>query len=341
MFRQASVLVLAIGFVASGPARGADWLQWGFDSRHSGVNDQETVDPSRQRDVAPSPLPRHAPGRGRRRARVPGGRHDAAGREGPALPDDEERLRSSPSTPRPAVSFGRSSRRPDPNYTTSSPAVDPGRQYVYSYGLDGKSRTSTRSGTAPRSRPAAGRSWRRRNRASRRAPRRSAFAVARTARRTSTSRTAATRAMRATTRDTSRRSTSRPERRGSSTPSAATRRSTSSFSPARPTAPPCRPRSGPVRASSTTPTTTGSSWRRETATFAPAAFGWGDTVFALNPDGTGAGGGPPVDSYTPTNYQALQNTDADLGSTAPAVLPRGRGERSAAHWRCSPARTRA
>ena len=56
--------------------------------------------------------------------------------------------------------------------------------------------------------------------------------------------------------------------------------------------------------------------------FAPGAFGWGDTVFSLHPDGTGAGGGPPVDSYTPTNYQALQDTDADLGSTAPAVLPR-------------------
>ncbi len=56
-------------------------------------------------------------------------------------------------------------------------------------------------------------------------------------------------------------------------------------------------------------------------TFAPGAFGWGDTVFSLHPDGTGAGGGLPVDSYTPTNYQALQDTDADLGSTAPAVLP--------------------
>jgi outer membrane protein assembly factor BamB len=47
---------------------------------------------------------------------------------------------------------------------------------------------------------------------------------------------------------------------------------------------------------------------------------WGDSVFALNPDGTGSGGNP-VDSYTPTNFQALQNNDTDLGSTAPAILP--------------------
>ena len=48
---------------------------------------------------------------------------------------------------------------------------------------------------------------------------------------------------------------------------------------------------------------------------------WGDSVFALHTDGTGNGGGWPVDSYTPTEYQTLQNGDADLGSTAPAILP--------------------
>lgn len=55
-------------------------------------------------------------------------------------------------------------------------------------------------------------------------------------------------------------------------------------------------------------------------TFDPARHAWGDSVFALNPDGTGANGNP-LDSYTPTNQQALNNTDADLGSTAPALLP--------------------
>jgi hypothetical protein len=47
---------------------------------------------------------------------------------------------------------------------------------------------------------------------------------------------------------------------------------------------------------------------------------WGDSIFALNPDGTGTGG-LPLDAYTPTNFQSLQNADADLGSTAPAILP--------------------
>ena len=43
-------------------------------------------------------------------------------------------------------------------------------------------------------------------------------------------------------------------------------------------------------------------------------------VLALNPDGSGTTGGL-LDSYTPANYQQLQATDADLGSTAPAILP--------------------
>jgi len=52
----------------------------------------------------------------------------------------------------------------------------------------------------------------------------------------------------------------------------------------------------------------------------PSAGDWGDSVLALNPDGTGTSGGP-LDSYTPADFQSLQNGDLDLGSTAPAVLP--------------------
>lgn len=56
-------------------------------------------------------------------------------------------------------------------------------------------------------------------------------------------------------------------------------------------------------------------------TYAPAQHQWGDSVLAINPDATGNAANDPVDAYTPSNYQQLQNLDADLGSTAPAVLP--------------------
>ena len=57
-------------------------------------------------------------------------------------------------------------------------------------------------------------------------------------------------------------------------------------------------------------------------TFAPGSNDWGDSVLALHPDGSGASGtGTPLDSYTPANYQQLDDDDLDLGSTAPALLP--------------------
>jgi hypothetical protein len=60
--------------------------------------------------------------------------------------------------------------------------------------------------------------------------------------------------------------------------------------------------------------------------FIPGQFDWGETVFSLHPDGSGAGNGNPLDSYTPTNFLSLTNTDADLGSTAPALLPVNAGK---------------
>jgi outer membrane protein assembly factor BamB len=48
---------------------------------------------------------------------------------------------------------------------------------------------------------------------------------------------------------------------------------------------------------------------------------WGDSVLALNPDGTGAGSGMPLDSYTPVDDASLLQHDADLGSTSLAILP--------------------
>ena len=47
---------------------------------------------------------------------------------------------------------------------------------------------------------------------------------------------------------------------------------------------------------------------------------WSESVLELRPDGTGTATGP-LDSYTPASYQSLDNGDADLGSTAPAILP--------------------
>lgn len=48
---------------------------------------------------------------------------------------------------------------------------------------------------------------------------------------------------------------------------------------------------------------------------------WGDSVLALGYDGTGAGGGMPRDSYTPSDFQHLQDADIDLGSVGLAILP--------------------
>ena len=55
-------------------------------------------------------------------------------------------------------------------------------------------------------------------------------------------------------------------------------------------------------------------------TFDPPRHYWGDSLFAIRPNGTGTKGNP-LDTYTPTNFQQLQDTDLDLGSTAPAILP--------------------
>jgi len=46
---------------------------------------------------------------------------------------------------------------------------------------------------------------------------------------------------------------------------------------------------------------------------------WGDSVLALTPNGTGVNG-KPLDSYTPATYDALADNDADLGSTSPVIL---------------------
>jgi hypothetical protein len=49
-------------------------------------------------------------------------------------------------------------------------------------------------------------------------------------------------------------------------------------------------------------------------------FNWGDSIVAINPDGSGSSG-KPIDAYTPTNQATLEAQDADLGSASPAILP--------------------
>ena len=48
---------------------------------------------------------------------------------------------------------------------------------------------------------------------------------------------------------------------------------------------------------------------------------WSESVIALHPDGSGGNAGRPLDSYTPTDHVALDSVDRDVGSTAPAILP--------------------
>ncbi|HEX5124282.1 MAG TPA: PQQ-binding-like beta-propeller repeat protein [Rhodanobacteraceae bacterium] len=79
-------------------------------------------------------------------------------------------------------------------------------------------------------------------------------------------------------------------------------------------------------------------WGRASATYDPATdriyfatgnglfdanaggFNWGDSVLALAADGSSSGG-MPIDSFTPTIYDFLDGQDQDLGITSPAIVP--------------------
>jgi len=63
------------------------------------------------------------------------------------------------------------------------------------------------------------------------------------------------------------------------------------------------------------------------STFDPTSHDWGDTILAIHPDGSGVAG-DPVDTYTPTNYQLLNTSDRDLGSTLPALVTLPSGART-------------
>ena len=53
---------------------------------------------------------------------------------------------------------------------------------------------------------------------------------------------------------------------------------------------------------------------------ADGGFNWGSSVIALRPDGS-TDGGTPLDSYTPAEYQRINDLDLDLSSTTIAILP--------------------
>lgn len=60
--------------------------------------------------------------------------------------------------------------------------------------------------------------------------------------------------------------------------------------------------------------------------FAPGAHDWGDSILALRGDGTSPGPGP-LDSFTPPNFQELQDDDLDQGSSGMVVLAAPPGSR--------------
>jgi len=53
-------------------------------------------------------------------------------------------------------------------------------------------------------------------------------------------------------------------------------------------------------------------------------YNWGDSIIALRPDGS-SDGGTPLDSYTPAEYQTMQDLDLDFGSVSPIILPLAEG----------------
>ncbi|MGH8090894.1 MAG: hypothetical protein ACREO6_05540, partial [Rudaea sp.] len=141
-----SVVVIAGTLSANLSAQAADWLQFGFDSAHSGNNPAETIlSASGTGEFALSTLfsvysvtlPAIADGAPVYLADVPtanGGRNllFLETKDGHVLAIDADS----------GATVWSHATKPSPppagqDYTTPTPAIDPNRQYVYFYGLDG------------------------------------------------------------------------------------------------------------------------------------------------------------------------------------------------------------
>jgi hypothetical protein len=318
--RRTTVLVLSASLFAGPHARAADWLQWGFDSRHSGVNDQETTihagNVSSLHLLYRVSLPAGA---------VADGAPAFLGNVTTPLGVKDLLFLTTKSGFLLAVDAATGatvwSKQPatGPNYTTSSPAVDPNRLYVYSYGLEGKAHkyqvgdgTEITTGGWPETttlKPSVEKG--------------SAALGFATAKSGTTRLYVANGGYPGDAGDYQGHVTAIDLSTGVQNVFNAQCSNQTVHFAISPGTPDCSEvqtaiwaRPGVVYDSDNDRIlmSTGN------GTFAPSSFAWGDTVFSLNPDGTGVSG-KPVDSYTPTNFLALQNTDADLGSTAPAILP--------------------
>jgi hypothetical protein len=319
MFRRARILVFAIGLVAQRPLGGADWLQWGFDSRHAGLNDQETTihsgNVSSLHLLYRVTLPAVADGA----PTFLGGVTTPQGVKDLLFLTTKSGILLAVDAATGGIVW---SKQPatGPNYTTSSPAIDPGRLYVYSYGLDGRAHryqvgdgTEITTGGWPQ--PATTKPSVEKGSAA------LGFATAKSG---TTTLYVANGGYPGDAGDYQGHVTAIDLATGAQKIFNTQCSNQTVHFVIQPGTPDCSAVQTAIWARPGVvydPDNDRILMATGNGTFAPASFGWGDTVFALHPDGTGAGGGLPVDSYTPTNYQALQNADADIGSTAPAILP--------------------
>jgi len=327
--RRAVVLAVLAAVAGGAPARGYDWLQFNGDSRHGGTNTLETtIGPSNVASlvrVFQATLPSVCDGAPAYLSKVatPAGRKDllfCVTMAGDLLALDARTGASVWTKSNPAGSC-KINNGTSVCYTTSSPAVDPNRLFVYSYGLDGRvHRYRVGSGLE-----VTGGGW----------------------------------PQLATTKPFDEKGSSnlatgvgpggnpflyvcnggypgdRGDYQGHLTTINLSTGGQSVFNAA------CSDQTVHFQEKPATPDCAHlqtAIWARAGAVYDPetsrlfvatgngdydgnlSGHDWGDSVLALQPSGTGLAGNP-VDAYTPTNFQQLEDADWDLGSTAPAILP--------------------